>query len=118
MTVPLIVPNTLWQAADPAAYDGGRESDITHLREFEASGLGRRDDARWGGVLEVIPTKADYVLDLIRMNSLWPLLSGPGLLRHRDDVDRDVARTTSTAGACSRSGPARARPTSSSSPAR
>ena len=31
---------------------------------------------RWGGVLEVIPTKADYVLDLIRMNSLWPLLSG------------------------------------------
>ena len=58
------------------AYDGGRQSDITHLREFEASGLGRRDDARWSGVLEVIPTKADYVLDLIRMNSLWPLLSG------------------------------------------
>ena len=27
-------------------------------------------------MLEVIPTKADYVLDLIRMNSLWPLLSG------------------------------------------
>jgi len=23
-----------------------------------------------------VPTKADYVLDLIRMNSLWPLLSG------------------------------------------
>ena len=38
--------------------------------------LGRRDNARWGGALEVIPTKADYVLDLIRMNSLWPLLSG------------------------------------------
>ena len=73
---PIVVPNTLWQAADPEAYDGGRESDITHLREFEASGLGRRDDARWSGVLEVIPTKADYVLDLIRMNSLWPLLSG------------------------------------------
>ena len=73
---PIIVPNTLWQAADPEAYDGGRESDITHLREYEASGLGRRDDARWSGVLEVIPTKADYVLDLIRMNSLWPLLSG------------------------------------------
>jgi len=74
--VPIVVPNALWQAADPLAYDGGRESDITHLREFEASGAGRRDDARWGGVLEVIPTKADYVLDLIRMNSLWPLLSG------------------------------------------
>jgi NADH-quinone oxidoreductase subunit B len=73
---PIVVPNTLWQAADPEAYDGGRESDITHLREFEASGLGRHDDARWGGALEVIPTTADYVLDLIRMNSLWPLLSG------------------------------------------
>ena len=44
---PIIVPNTLWQAADPEAYDGGQESDITHLREYEASGLGRRDDARW-----------------------------------------------------------------------
>ena len=76
LVAPIVVPNTLWQAADPLAYDGGRESDITHLREYEASGLGRRDDARWGGVLEVIPTKADYVLDLIRMNSLWPLLSG------------------------------------------
>ncbi len=73
---PIVVPNTLWQAADPNAYEGGRESNITHLREFEASGLGQRDDARWGGFLEVIPTKADYVLDLIRMNSLWPLLSG------------------------------------------
>ena len=57
-------------------YDGGRPTDITHLAELEASGAGRRDDARWSGVLEVIPTKADYVLDLIRMNSLWPLLSG------------------------------------------
>ena len=74
--LPLIVPNTLWQAADPAAYDGGRASDITHLAEFEASGAGRRDDARWGGFLEVVPTTADHVLDLIRMNSLWPLLSG------------------------------------------
>jgi NADH-quinone oxidoreductase subunit B len=44
--------------------------------EFEASGLGRRDDARWSGALEIIPTKADTVLDLIRANSLWPLLSG------------------------------------------
>jgi len=76
LTVPLVVPNQLWQAADPNAYDGGTASDITHLREYEASGAGRRDDARWGGMLEVIPTKADYVLDLIRMNSLWPLLSG------------------------------------------
>ncbi len=28
------------------------------------------------GLLEVIPTKADIVIDLIRANSLWPLLSG------------------------------------------
>jgi len=28
------------------------------------------------GLLEVIPTKADVVIDLIRANSLWPLLSG------------------------------------------
>ena len=90
LTVPIVVPNSLWQAADPEAYDGGRPTDITHLAEFEASGLGRRDDARWGGLLEVIPTKADYVLDLIRMNSLWPLLSGPRLLRDRDDVGGDL----------------------------
>ena len=73
---PIVVPNSLWQSADPAAYAGGRASEITHLREVEASGLARRDDARWSGMLEIIPTKADYVLDLIRANSLWPLLSG------------------------------------------
>ena len=76
MIQPIVVPNTLWQAADPEAYEGGRPTDITHLREFEASGLGRIENGRWGGALDVIPTKADYVLDLIRMNSLWPLLSG------------------------------------------
>jgi NADH-quinone oxidoreductase subunit B len=73
---PVVVANTLWTSPNPAAYAGHEATDVTHLREFEASGLGRRDDARWGGMLEVIPTKADYVLDLIRMNSLWPLLSG------------------------------------------
>ena len=73
---PILVPNSLWQSVDPVAYSGGLPSDITHLAEFEASGLGRRDDARWSGPLEVIPTKADVVLDLIRVNSLWPLLSG------------------------------------------
>ena len=74
--VPIIVRNDLWSAADPAAYDGGRASDITHLAEVEASGIAARDDARWSGALEIIPTKADYVLDLLRANSLWPLLSG------------------------------------------
>ena len=73
---PIVVANTLWQSSNPIAYNGGQESDITHLREFEASGEGRRDNARWAGPLEIIPTKADIVLDLIRANSLWPLLSG------------------------------------------
>jgi NADH-quinone oxidoreductase subunit B len=72
---PIVVPNTLCQPADPLAYGGGQPPDITHLREFGATQAGRRDDARWGA-LQVIPTRSDYVLDLIRANSLWPLLSG------------------------------------------
>jgi NADH-quinone oxidoreductase subunit B len=73
---PIVVRNELWAAANPLAYDGGRAAEITHLAEVEASGRASRDDARWSGMLEVIPTKADYVLDLLRANSLWPLLSG------------------------------------------
>src|SRR5215212_9444350 len=65
-----------WAPTDPLAYDGGRPAEITHLAEFGATQEGRRDDARWSGILEIIPTKADYVLDLLRANSLWPLLSG------------------------------------------
>jgi len=76
VTAPIVLPNDLWAAADPTAYNGGRPADITHLAEFGAGEAGRRDDARWSGILEVIPTKADYVLDLLRANSLWPLLSG------------------------------------------
>ncbi len=72
----ITVPNTLWSAADPAAYGGGKPPEITHLAQVEASGIARRDDARWSGILEAIPTKADVVLDLLRANSLWPLLSG------------------------------------------
>jgi NADH-quinone oxidoreductase subunit B len=75
VSAPITVPNTLWQSVEPTAYPGGG-TDYTHLAEFERSGRGRRDDARWSGALEIIPTKADYVLDLIRANSLWPLLSG------------------------------------------
>lgn len=75
LTAPLVVPNTLWTSTRPEAYGGGRPADITHLRDLEGSDLMLRDNARWGA-LEVIPTKADTVLDLIRMNSLWPLLSG------------------------------------------
>jgi NADH-quinone oxidoreductase subunit B len=75
LIAPVVVPNTLWKSADPLAYDGGRPTDITHLAQLEDSDVLRRDDARWGA-LDVIPTTADNVLDLIRMNSLWPLLSG------------------------------------------
>ena len=72
---PIVVPNTLWQSSNPAAYEGGTPTQITHLREFGLTEAGRHNDARWGA-LEVIPTKADVVLDLLRANSLWPLLSG------------------------------------------
>jgi NADH-quinone oxidoreductase subunit B len=48
------------------------------------------------GLLEVIPTKADLVIDLIRANSLWPLLSGlsccaiemMSTATSRNDIDR------------------------------
>jgi len=73
----IVVPNVLWRPEDSAAYGGGVLEDDPRLemRRYDESGEGRRDDARWGG-LDMVPTKADYVLDLIRMNSLWPLLSG------------------------------------------
>jgi NADH-quinone oxidoreductase subunit B len=71
---PIIVPNTLWSSGNPNAYGGGMPASITHLRELELAD--KSDNARWSGALAVIPTKADYVLDLIRVNSLWPLLSG------------------------------------------
>jgi NADH-quinone oxidoreductase subunit B len=73
---PIVVPNALWVADAPGAAGTPAASEHTHLREFGETDDGRRDDARWSGILDVIPTKADYVLDLIRANSLWPLLSG------------------------------------------
>ncbi len=51
------------------------ENPYPHLREFAETEVGRHDDARWGA-LQIIPTKADFVLDMVRANSLWPLLSG------------------------------------------
>jgi len=71
---PIIVPNTLWSSPQPGAYLSTSPA-FTHLRELEGSDLMLSDTARWGQ-LDVIPTKADLLLDLIRMNSLWPLLSG------------------------------------------
>ncbi len=48
-------------------------ADDELLREFR---MEEHPQGGFHGLLEVIPTKADYVLDLIRANSLWPLLSG------------------------------------------
>jgi NADH-quinone oxidoreductase subunit B len=76
VAAPIVVANTLWTSEDPLAYGIDQAAHNTHLREVARSGNARRDDARWAGPLEVIPTTADQVLDLIRMNSLWPLLSG------------------------------------------
>jgi len=75
LTQPLVVPNTLWTSPHADAYAGGRASEHLHLGALEGSEVALSDTARWGA-LDVIPTKADLVLDLIRMNSLWPLLSG------------------------------------------
>ena len=75
VTEPIVVPNAVWSPSDQRAYLGGRMPTVAHLAELEV-GYDRSDNARWSGTLEVIPTTADYVLDLIRVNSLWPLLSG------------------------------------------
>ncbi len=71
---PIVVPNMVWTSANPIAYGGGSTPPaITHLRELEEED--KSDNGRWGR-FDIIPTKSDYVLDLIRLNSLWPLLSG------------------------------------------
>lgn len=70
---PIVLPNTAWSAGDPTAYNGGRPPTITHLAQLELEPKG--DNGRWGA-LDVIPTKADLLLDYLRANSLWPLLSG------------------------------------------
>jgi len=96
-TQAIVVPNTLWTPADPGAYGGTPldEAPELFMRRVEAEGIGRRDDARWGA-LDVVPTTADLVLDLIRANSLWPLLSGlaccaiemMSTATSRNDIDR------------------------------
>ena len=72
---PIVVANDLWSSSNPTAYGGGLPPAITHLEAVEDAAE-NGDNGRWGA-LEVIPTKADYLLDLLRVNSLWPLLSGP-----------------------------------------
>jgi NADH-quinone oxidoreductase subunit B len=71
---PIVVANSLWTSDSPGAYSSTTPA-FTHLRELEHDEHAIADDRRWGQ-LEVIPTTADYITDLIRMNSLWPLLSG------------------------------------------
>ena len=91
---PIVVPNTLWTSINPQAYSGGMAPQITHLREEELHG-DHSDNGRWQA-LDIIPTKADLVLDLIRANSLWPLLSGlaccaiemMSTATSRNDIDR------------------------------
>jgi NADH-quinone oxidoreductase subunit B len=70
---PIIVANTLWTPINPNAYGGGQPAQVNHLRAEELADKG--DTGRWRA-LDIIPTKADYILDLIRLNSLWPLTSG------------------------------------------
>ncbi len=72
---PIVVPNRLWASSHDAAYGGARSALITHLGPLEESGE-TGDNARFTGALDIIPAKADVLLDLIRLNSLWPLLSG------------------------------------------
>jgi len=73
----IVVANALWTPDDPEAYAGVPvdEASTLAMKHYDETGEGRRNDARWGA-LGIIPTKADFVLDLIRMNSLMPLLSG------------------------------------------
>jgi NADH-quinone oxidoreductase subunit B len=74
LMAPIVVPNTLWTSESPGAY-ASTDPAYTHLTRFRKGDIELADTARWGA-LEVIPTKADLIVDLIRMNSLWPLLSG------------------------------------------
>ena len=108
---PIVLRNELWAPPTRTPTTAAGPPRSPHLAEFGATEAGRHDDARWSGLLEVIPTKADYVLDLLRANSLWPLLSGLACCAI-EMMASPRRRTTSTAGARSRSGPRRARRTS------
>ncbi len=91
---PIVVANDFWSSSNPEAYGGGRPPAITHLEQV-AEGPDTGDNGRWGG-LQVVPARADYLLDLLRANSLWPLLSGlsccaiemMSTATSRNDVDR------------------------------
>jgi NADH-quinone oxidoreductase subunit B len=60
-------------SSSPPVVVVGSEQDGSSVLTFEGE---EYPQGGFHGLLEVIPTKTDYVLDLIRANSLWPLLSG------------------------------------------
>jgi NADH-quinone oxidoreductase subunit B len=72
-TDPASAPPVLTGTGEPPIIIPDQAADDALLREF---GMEEHPQGGFHGLLEVIPTKADYVLDLIRANSLWPLLSG------------------------------------------
>ena len=61
-----MVPNAVWAAADPEAYLGGRVPTVAPSGRARSRAHDRTDNGALVGALEVIPTTADYVLDLIR----------------------------------------------------
>ena len=65
---------------EPMATDGNGPIIIPDAAQgdelLQQFGMEEHPQGGFHGLLEVIPTKADYILDLIRANSLWPLLSG------------------------------------------
>src|SRR5687768_13202059 len=75
MAVERPTPNTQLSAppTEPPLVIPDQAGDDQLLRSF---GMEEHPQGGFHGLLEVIPTKADYILDLIRANSLWPLLSG------------------------------------------
>ena len=74
VTNPIVVANNLWTSENAGAYQSVGPA-YTHLRDVALDDHANADTGRWGA-LDVVPTKADLITDLIRMNSLWPLLSG------------------------------------------
>jgi len=71
--VPAPEPVATVARAAPPIIIPDQAGDDELLREF---GMEEHPQGGFHGLLEVIPTRADIVLDLIRANSLWPLLSG------------------------------------------
>ena len=71
-TVDPLLPATTPGDGQPIIIPDQAAGDLL-LQPFE---MEEHPQGGFHGLLEVIPTKADYLLDLIRANSLWPLLSG------------------------------------------